>query len=483
MQMIVLMVFAVVLSLGSSPGPRLLTAGWPPLAAATLLYLGVTALLTAWITRIGVRRLLRAEGAFTATVHRHHRRLLIVQVWLVAGVAGLLAIGLTDRFVASPYLQAVPLLAEGVLLGVFLAALVIHWAISYRFDRMVRWQVEQDLMLAGMPVRSGWSLGEYLGFNLRHHFLFVAVPVGLIMLAHDVVDRAAAALPSGPSAVAAVLVVKAASVAMVFFFSPALLIRVWRTRPLPDGPLRRRLERLCRRIGLRYRQIRIWDTGGVLVNAGVMGLHRAVRYILISDALLEQMDDRQVVAVFGHEAGHVKQHHMSYFLLFIVAVMMVNLAVVSAGGIAAEALGAAPGAVIIVENAGMALLAILSIGVGFGWLSRQFERQSDVYGAWCSGLDAAEQDARAEPADGDLTAGAPWFITALESIARLNGIPRQGRNWRHGSIATRVAFLAHWMRAGRSRHDFDRQINRIKRLGWALAAVAVIGAVLTWRRW
>ena len=483
MQMIVLMAFAVVLSLSPADTPRLIHAGWPLLAAATALYLIVTAALTGWITRVAVRRLLRAEQSFSAIVHGHHRRLLLAQAWLAAGVAGLVTLGLTDRLGALPYLSAVPLFEEGVVLGLFLAGLLIYWAIGYRFDQRVRWQVEQDLMLAGRPVRAGWSLGEYLGFNLRHHFLFVAVPVGLIMLVHELLDRTAAVLPSGRAVAAAVMVAQGLSVVMVFFFSPALLIRVWRTRPLPDGPLRRRLERLCRRIGLRYRQIRIWDTGGVLVNAGVMGLHRAVRYILISDALLEQMDDRQIVAVFGHEAGHVKQHHMSYFLLFILAVMVVNMALVAAGGIAAEALGAEPGAVMIAENVAMGLLAILSIAVGFGWLSRQFERQSDVYGAWCAGLDAAEQDGRPEATDGNLATGAPWFILALQNIARLNGIPAQGRNWRHGSIATRVGFLTHWMRTGRSREEFDRRIDRIKRVGWMLAAAAIIAAALTWRRW
>ncbi|MFW6154667.1 MAG: M48 family metallopeptidase [Planctomycetota bacterium] len=483
MQMIILMVFAVVLSLSPADTPRVIHAGWPLLTASIVLYLAVTAAVTAGITTAGVRRLLRAEGRFRTIVHRHHRRLVLAHLWLPAGAAGLVAIGMTDRLGAIPYLSLVPLFEETVVLGVFLAALVIHWAIGYRFDRMVRWQVEQDLMLAGMPVRAGWSRREYLGFNLRHHFLFVAVPVGLIMFAHELVDLAAPALLPDGAVLPASVAAKGVAVAAVFFFSPSLLIRVWRTRPLPDGPLRRRLERLCERVGLRYRQIRIWDTGGVLVNAGVMGLHRAVRYIMISDALLEQMDDRQIVAVFGHEAGHVKQHHMSYFLLFIVAAMVVNIALVSAGGAAAEALGVAAGRVMIAENVAMALLVILTIGVGFGWLSRQFERQSDVYGAWCSSLDAAAEDARTDPADGDLAVGAPWFIMALQNIARLNGIPPRGRNWRHGSIATRVAFLSHWMRTGRTRQDFDRQIVRIKRLGWVLAAVAILGAALTWSRW
>ena len=39
-----------------------------------------------------------------------------------------------------------------------------------------------------------------------------------------------------------------------------------------------------------------------------------VRYILLSDLLLERMDDEQIEAVFAHEVGHVVHRHMAWYV-------------------------------------------------------------------------------------------------------------------------------------------------------------------------
>ena len=56
---------------------------------------------------------------------------------------------------------------------------------------------------------------------------------------------------------------------------------------------------------LRYREILLWHTENNMGNAAVVGLVPRLRYILLSDLLLETMDDRQIEAVFAHEIGHI----------------------------------------------------------------------------------------------------------------------------------------------------------------------------------
>ncbi len=482
MQMIVLIVFAVVLSLGVDRGPRVGQLAWGGLAAWSVGYLLGAIGLTWALTRAGMRDLMSEVKPFAAAVRGQHRRMVLAQAWLVGGMMALVLLGASDVLRSVTLLAMIPLGGELVLLGLFFLSIAAYWRITFRFDQEVRWQVEQDLMLAGLPVRAGWNARQHMAFNIRHHFLFVAVPVGLIMLAHDLVDRIAPRfvpaetldLVSGAS--------KMVAVGLIFFFSPALLVRIWKTRPMPDGELRRRLDRLCDRIGLRYRKILIWDTAGVVANAGVMGLHHTVRYVLISDALLEQMTDRQIVAVFGHEAGHVKAHHMAYFLLFMAGGMMTCMTAVTAAAMLAHRMMIAPKWIAIGEHLGLAALMAAGVGVGFGWLSRRFERQADVYGAWCAGLDAESNGEPSMPG-GDLAAGGAAFIGALEDIARLNGLARDGRNWRHGSIRSRVLFLIGWIGRGLSRKDFDREIVRVKLWAWLMALVAVIGTALTYHAW
>src|SRR6185436_21061634 len=83
-------------------------------------------------------------------------------------------------------------------------------------------------------------------------------------------------------------------------------------------------ERTCRRIGLRYREILLWHTHGMAINAAVMGFVGPLRYILVSDALLETMDEEEIEAVFGHEAGHVRHYHLQFFMLFVMVTMYIT---------------------------------------------------------------------------------------------------------------------------------------------------------------
>ena len=75
--------------------------------------------------------------------------------------------------------------------------------------------------------------------------------------------------------------------------------------------LRRRLEALCQEHGIKVRNVLLWKTHSSVGNAAVMGVTPGLRYLLVTDLVLEAMSEEQVVAVFAHEIGHViKQHHL-----------------------------------------------------------------------------------------------------------------------------------------------------------------------------
>ena len=125
------------------------------------------------------------------------------------------------------------------------------------------------------------------------------------------------------------------------------------------------------------------------------------------------------------------------------------------------------------------MLILLAWALGFGWMSRRFERQANVFGAWCAGLNAEDQGLVANPA-GRFLVGAQTFVKALENVARLNGLPRASWNWRHGSIASRVLFLANWVTAGGSRESFDKSMTLLKLATWMLLIVALAATVVAW---
>jgi STE24 endopeptidase len=228
-------------------------------------------------------------------------------------------------------------------------------------------------------------------------------------------------------------------VCAVFALAPLMMRYTWETTPLPAGDLRLRLEAIARQLKLRYRDILVWHSRGMLVNAAVMGILPSLRYVLLSDGLLDSMSTRQIEAVFGHEAGHVRCRHIPYFILFATLTMLVG------GGIL---LLVEPHLSTQYSQILVGLVIVLLWGLAFGWLSHQFEYQADLAGAAsitpsgdaCS--PACLLHSAGPAGDAELcTTAAREFSVALLRVAALNGIPGDEHGWRHPSIQQRVAFL------------------------------------------
>ena len=171
----------------------------------------------------------------------------------------------------------------------------------------------------------------------------------------------------------------------IFIYGPEILSsgqRVLQTQSMPDTPLRRRLEAICQKNNIRYRDVLLWHTQHHMGNAAVMGFIPQCRYILLSDLLLETMTDDQIEAVFAHEVGHVMHKHM-FWLVAAMAAMLLCFA--------------GPGSFVLdhMENLaasfsglGRSVEIILELAIGgglfwlvFGFISRHCERQADVFAA------------------------------------------------------------------------------------------------------
>jgi STE24 endopeptidase len=265
----------------------------------------------------------------------------------------------------------------------------------------------------------------------------------------------------------------------VFILAPEILRRVLHTQRLPETPLRRRLETMCRRHGLRYRDILLWHTDNNMGNAAVMGVLPRLRYILLSDLLLETMTDEQIEAVFAHEVGHIVHWHMQWYVVFFGILMgfMIGPAQTLANKVQDYVKATVPRTATdkdprkVRADRYLALtdLAALVVGAGgtltvFGFLSRRFERQADVFAARTIQLHtrppAQPPEPPAAPAspDGSYVGphGATLFASALERVAAINNIPVAARSWCHGSIEKRMRYLHHLSADPTHTTRFDR---------------------------
>jgi STE24 endopeptidase len=493
MYLYVLIGFALLMGVRDWPFAPFIVGLGPAIAAAVLL-IAILALLGTWGSSAALRRLRADPSRPYLAQHLHHRATLGLRVLLLGGFAAVLYLTDWGALTMGPGQGALsrmggplgdlPGIAQFVAALPFVLGLIVIWLVQFPIDRALRAvAIGHRAWEAPVPQRV-WTLGEYLVFNLRHQLLVIAVPMLLIMIAFDLVRRYEEKLRQvlgvtwGPDAVLA------SASAAVFIFAPVLLRYIWPTSRLPDGELRRRLDVLCRRLGLRYRDILIWHSGGMMVNAAVMGLFAPVRYVLLSDGLLDSMDIERIEAVFGHEAGHVRHRHIQYFVLFALASMFVVGAFVNA----LAYLSSGPDRLLRlsewnIEAAGV-VCAILIWGLAFGWISRRFERQADVFGAHC--VTPASPEHCLVPCgvhnEGGPTVmpvslcstGAMIFASALERVARLNGIPIDERSWRHSSIASRCRFLTRLASDPLAALRFDRLIQCIKLV---LLGVVLLGAI------
>jgi len=431
-----------------------------------------------WVTRRARRRLSGDSNSYGPHLF-HHRATWLLRSMLILGFAGLvLATPWPDWFRFGTYSPWLQIFGDLVVLLPFVAGTLLLWLTTYPFERDVR---RHDDPEGG---DTEWHLRAYLDFNLRHQLLVVAVPMALILFVADLARGYEQWLVARTGWTFAPDALLAAAAAGVFVISPLLLSRIWRTEPLAPGDARRRLEALGERIHLRFRDILVWKSDGAMINAAVMGVIPQVRYVLLSDALLAGMTPGQIEAVFGHEAGHIRHHHIPHFLIFalvgwlVVVSLMEGLAVVSLLGDGWWQLSVSS-----IETVGLVATAAFW-GLGFGWVSRRFERQADVFGARCVALDPQQclapcsvhrGGARAEADDRRIcSGGATVFASALERVAALNGIPRDEPSWRHGSIASRVRFLISLAGDPVGAENFERSITHVK---WGMALIAVVGGL------
>jgi STE24 endopeptidase len=265
---------------------------------------------------------------------------------------------------------------------------------------------------------------------------------------------------------------------VVLVLAPEPLRRVLHTARLPDSLLRQRLDALSALARTRYREVLLWHTHYTFGNAAVMGVFPRLRYVLLSDLLLESMDDREIEAVFAHELGHVVHRHTLWYLAFIVAVGIVWSLLASGVAVALHRSGLPAWADTTLDASAGAALLVGAVAL-FGAFSRRVERQADVFAARAMQLavaarpggDGFRPDVLGSPVGPH---GAEALASALHRAAVINNMPVSARSFRHGSIARRIAFIRSLAYDPSRTFRFDRAMRRLYA---AVGAALVVGGL------
>ncbi len=375
----------------------------------------------------------RLDQGFTAAL----TRLSILAILLFAVNVYLLDLG--ALFADIPLFTAFPTLEAILFLGLFVGYLAIIWAIGHR--------VYRQLYAATVSRRS------YVASNISF-----AVPVLLPWLVLSTVADLIHLLPYRPAREFLTTTEGEILYFLVFLFAvailgPLLIQKFWRCKPLESGYERGRIELLCRKAGLRYADILYWPIfGGRMITAGVMGLVKRFRYILVTEALLTYLKPEEVEAVIAHEIGHIKRYHLLFYLFFFVGYMLISYAtfdLIVYGLIYLEPLYD------VIQGAGFDQAAVTSVFLSvliiaiflvyfrfiFGYFMRNFERQADTYVY-------------------QLFDSALPLISTFEKITLTSGQPPEKPNWHHYSISERIGYLKKCEADRRWIGRHDRKVKR-----------------------
>ncbi|RMD62515.1 MAG: hypothetical protein D6824_06650 [Planctomycetota bacterium] len=416
------------------------------------------------------RRMLRRGAGLWAL--RAHQTVALVRVLAVL-VFAVAALGFDAVEAMRALVGDWVLLDEAALTLPAFAVMVAGWWSLHPLEQQLREAALVRRFDQGAPVRPFPSRAAYVWDLTRFSLLSTLIPLGLILGLSEA--AVLYALRTDPPALtdAQLTAAQLGGALLALTVSPWLLRHVWSTTPLRQGPIADLVRSVCRRHRVRVGEVLVWRTHGALLNAAVLGIVPPLRYLLLSDALLEALPTEQIEAVTAHEVGHVKRRHLLWLLVALVACFGVP---VGGGLFLVEGLRAA-GA----PQAWRSALELTAIGAGvvvgfalLGVVSRRLEWQADAF--------AAQHLSTADPRQMQYdqlhrplitTEAAQTMAGALGTVATLNGAPTHRFGWRHGSVAQRQRKLLELVGLPVDRLPIDRAVNRLKLASLAGAVLAV----------
>jgi Zn-dependent protease with chaperone function len=221
------------------------------------------------------------------------------------------------------------------------------------------------------------------------------------------------------------------------------------------------------------------------------------------------MPPRQVEAVMGHEIGHIARRHFRWLLLTAAVFWLVCLELALLA-ISPLVIWVDPGTQALGSNVGWGLqsagvaLAVFGWLIGFGWVSRRFERQADTFAVQQMShefrLAAMAANHSSNPGSESTSIDTsvrvhPHAVRAmtgaLRTVRQWTRIPKRRRRrrpnrwlralrqgflaWRHGSIPWRQAYLRSLVGRPIDALPIDRQVRWINR-----ATLLCLGLLLAW---
>lgn len=320
-----------------------------------------------------------------------------------------------------PVLGELDTLLNAAGLLVFLLHLCIVWFWSFR--------------ALGDILSTSSTVSDYIRSQIKFN-LVIVIPWLMLSLLIDLLFlvRIPFVLSILNSAVAQVVFV-GLLLLFISLFAPVLITRLWDCQPLAESELKEKISDFCRSQGVRFKKIMSWNAmNRGLVTAGVVGLVKPFRYLLITPGLINLLSPDETLAVVSHEVGHVKKKHLLYYLVFFIGFMILIFSALDR--VLNLFLNTRLGFSLVFSANGevnFSFLSILRIFISlfifvlyfrfvFGFFMRNFEREADLY-CFQSGINPDH------------------LIAGFMKLGTRMGDDGKQKNWHHYNISQRIDYI------------------------------------------
>ena len=272
-----------------------------------------------------------------------------------------------------------------------------------------------------------WTYRSYLIFKFRYTFFILGIWLPGILLTDYINSEDSLISENDIELYTTILFI------IIAWIFPIFLRKFWGCTKLKDEELLAKIQTLANNAGVKVRGIYLWSLGGKSIpNAAMVGFLPPFQYLFISHGLIHKLKDDEILGVVGHELGHLKKRHILFYLLMSITLLGTLEPIIFA----------------ILNNriytiVGLITLFFLYIRFIFGWFSRRFEREADLFSA-------------------ELLKDFRPLSRGLERIGLACGNIRNEASWHHYGIAERVWFLEETYYNIKRKKSFKRSIAALR---------------------
>jgi len=259
------------------------------------------------------------------------------------------------------------------------------------------------------PIKNRFA---WVSHRLRVDVLLLFVPMFVLWGTRDVVRNYA----SGEVAQDAMFI----ALIVLIVFSPVMIRYILSVRQMEDKALERALQEVGLRSGVKNPSVFVWNTHNRLMNAFAIGIILRPKTIILTDALITNLTQKELLAVAGHEFAHHKYSHLVFLFLamfcalnwsdYLLQALNVNLV-----------------------SGYVQIAQLICIIVTYILVSRLFESQADAY--------AVVDISKASGSEKVTSEAVQYMSSSLSALAFAGNISVERNDLLHRSIQERQQHL------------------------------------------